>query len=223
MASISDTGTAKCSIAAAARLTGTSVETLRYYERAGAIVRPGRSAGGHRVYTDDDLAYIRFVRRLRATGMSMRVIADYTAMARAGTSTLAERRALLEAHRDELAGLIVTCRAHSRPSIARSTTTSPPKPESASTSTVATNPCPPSAVSESSDRPARKPCARCTGHQPRAESLGGRQQRRTATDHQERRPPRVSGGKRRSSYRCTHGRCIGRAPQGVNDQLEWDT
>ncbi len=106
MASISDTGTAKCSIAAAARLTGTSVETLRYYERAGAIVRPGRSAGGHRVYTDDDLAYIRFVRRLRATGMSMRVIADYTAIARAGTSTLAERRALLEAHRDELAGLI---------------------------------------------------------------------------------------------------------------------
>lgn len=100
------TMTTSCSIAEAARRTGVSVETLRYYERVGAITAPDRSASGHRVYTDDDLGRIRFVRRLRATGMSMRTIAEYTSMIDAGTSTVADRRQLLAAHRDRVASLI---------------------------------------------------------------------------------------------------------------------
>ena len=44
------------SIAEAADLTGLTPDTLRYYERDGLMLSPvGRSATGHRRYTDADL------------------------------------------------------------------------------------------------------------------------------------------------------------------------
>ncbi|GAA3507745.1 hypothetical protein FHR32_007255 [Streptosporangium album] len=47
------------SIAEAARRTGVSVHTLRYYERAGLVVTPvGRTVGGRRRYRQLDLDWI---------------------------------------------------------------------------------------------------------------------------------------------------------------------
>jgi DNA-binding transcriptional MerR regulator len=94
------------SIAEAAEATGTSVDTLRYYERAGVLPDIARSPSGQRLYSDDDLGWIAFVRRLRATGMSMRRIEEYATMVRAGEGTVADRRALLEAHRATVAAAI---------------------------------------------------------------------------------------------------------------------
>lgn len=86
-------------IAEASDVTGASIDTLRYYERASVLPRIARTSGGQRSYTADDLGWVVFVRRLRATGMSMRRIAEYTALVRAGDGTRAERRRLLEDHR----------------------------------------------------------------------------------------------------------------------------
>lgn len=94
------------SIAAAAAATGCSTDTLRYYERSGVLPDITRSDSGHRLFSDDDLGWVAFVRRLRATGMSMRRIEEYTSMVRAGDGTIAERRLLLERHRSTVASAI---------------------------------------------------------------------------------------------------------------------
>ena len=93
-------------IAEASAATGVSVDTLRYYERAGVLPDIGRTESGRRAYVEDDLGWIVFVRRLRSTGMSMRRIGDYTAMVRDGEGTVAERRRLLEDHRVTVAAAI---------------------------------------------------------------------------------------------------------------------
>lgn len=98
--------TRRYSIAEASRATGVTIDTLRYYERAGILPDIARTDGGRRVYCDDDLGWIVFVRRLRSTGMSMRRIEHYAAMVRVGEGTIAERRAVLEDHRATVAAAI---------------------------------------------------------------------------------------------------------------------
>ena len=51
--------------------TGCSIETIRYYERIGLLPAPPRSAGGHRVYDDDHLKRLTFIRRGRALGFTL--------------------------------------------------------------------------------------------------------------------------------------------------------
>jgi DNA-binding transcriptional MerR regulator len=90
-------------IAEAARRTGVSVHTLRYYERAGLVVTTvDRTAGGRRRYHQLDLEWIDVCTRLRATGMPIRSIRRYAELVCAGYGNEQERLALLEAHRDEV-------------------------------------------------------------------------------------------------------------------------
>ncbi len=90
-------------IAEAARRTGVSVHTLRYYERAGLVVTTvDRTAGGRRRYHRLDLEWINVCTRLRATGMPIRSIRRYAQLVSAGYGNEQERLALLEAHRDEV-------------------------------------------------------------------------------------------------------------------------
>lgn len=99
-------GSVAVSIAEAAEATGVSVDTLRYYERVGLTPTIQRTEGGQRAYSPDDLGWISFVRRLRATGMPVREIVTYADMVRSGDGTVAERRRFLEAHRERVAEAI---------------------------------------------------------------------------------------------------------------------
>ena len=94
------------SIAEAARRTGVSVHTLRYYERVGLAVTPvDRTSGGRRRYHKLDLDWITVCTRLRATGMPIKTIRRYAQLVSAGPGNEQERLALLEDHRAD-----VTCR-----------------------------------------------------------------------------------------------------------------
>jgi DNA-binding transcriptional MerR regulator len=91
------------SIAEAARRTGVSAHTLRYYERAGLVVATvGRTAGGRRRYQQLDLDWITVCTRLRATGMPIKTIRRYAQLVSAGPGNEQERLALLEGHRAEV-------------------------------------------------------------------------------------------------------------------------
>jgi DNA-binding transcriptional MerR regulator len=91
------------SIAEAARRTGVSVHTLRYYERAGLIVTPvDRTHGGRRRYRQEDLDWIGICTKLRATGMPIKAIRRYAELVSAGHGNEHERLALMEAHRAEV-------------------------------------------------------------------------------------------------------------------------
>ncbi len=90
-------------IAEAADTTGLSTDTLRFYERDGLLLRPvPRSSAGHRRYEPQDLSWIEFLNKLRATGLPLRDIARYAELVRAGTGNEAERLELLRAHRQRV-------------------------------------------------------------------------------------------------------------------------
>ena len=80
-----------------AERSGFSIDTLRYYEREGILSPVARTPGGRRVYTDDDLGRLGFLRCLRDTGMPIAQLRRYAELS-ADDGTLAERIALLEEH-----------------------------------------------------------------------------------------------------------------------------
>jgi DNA-binding transcriptional MerR regulator len=100
-------------VQAAAARVGLSAHTLRYYERIGLMPFVARSdSSGHRRYTERDLQVLEFLKRLRATGMSIQQMQHYVTLAIQGDSTVDERRELLIAHearvREQLAELQTT-------------------------------------------------------------------------------------------------------------------
>ncbi|WP_033261800.1 MerR family transcriptional regulator [Amycolatopsis vancoresmycina] len=90
-------------IADAARRTGVSAHTLRYYERAGLVVtQVDRTSGGRRRYRKLDLDWIKICTKLRATGMPIKTIRRYADLVAAGRGNEPERLALLEEHRADV-------------------------------------------------------------------------------------------------------------------------
>jgi len=90
------------SIAKAAAETGLSIDTLRYYERIGLVEPPARDSGGRRTYSDEDLAWLHFLTRLRTTGMPIRMMREYAQLRHRGDGTAARRRQILVEHRAEV-------------------------------------------------------------------------------------------------------------------------
>ena len=62
------------SIGKLSRRTGCNIETIRYYEKAGLMPAPPRTAGGHRVYGPTHAQRLGFVRRGRELGFSLEEI-----------------------------------------------------------------------------------------------------------------------------------------------------
>lgn len=83
-------------------LTGVSAYTLRYYERIGLLDSVERASSGHRRYTEQDLAWISMLRRLRSTGMSIRKMQEFADLRRQGAQSLPQRLAFLELHQQEV-------------------------------------------------------------------------------------------------------------------------
>lgn len=70
------------SIGALARATGVKPTTIRWYESEGLLPAPIRSEGGHRVYSDADLARLGFIRHARELGFPTQAIRDLLDLAR---------------------------------------------------------------------------------------------------------------------------------------------
>ena len=51
--------------------TNCNIETIRYYERTGVMPEPPRTEGGHRVYSEDHLKRLVFIRKSRHLGFSL--------------------------------------------------------------------------------------------------------------------------------------------------------
>jgi DNA-binding transcriptional MerR regulator len=100
------------SIEEAARRSGVSSHTLRYYERIGLLPPVGRASSGHRRYSDEDLGAVAFLTLLRQTGMPIRDMVRFVELTRGGDATISERVGLLEAHRDALAERLDLLRRH---------------------------------------------------------------------------------------------------------------
>jgi DNA-binding transcriptional MerR regulator len=84
----------------AAEACGLSVHTLRYYERIGLIKPVARRSNGHRLYRAEDLNWIAFLLRLRATGMPIAKMRRYAQLRERGArlDSVTERKAMLQEH-----------------------------------------------------------------------------------------------------------------------------
>lgn len=105
------------------RLTGTKVETIRYYERIGLLAAPERTAGNYRAYTTEHLNRLSFIRRSRDLGFSLeqiRTLLDLSddrdrpceavdAIAKEHLAEVDRKIADLRALRRELSNMITQC------------------------------------------------------------------------------------------------------------------
>ena len=89
------------SIGEFSKVTGLGIHTLRYYEHENLIV-PLRNASNRRGYSEKDIAWIAFIKRLKATGMPIKEIKKYAALRAEGDVTLSERMEMLIQHRQSL-------------------------------------------------------------------------------------------------------------------------
>lgn len=64
-----------------AKVTGTKVATIRYYEQIGLLPAPTRTAGGFRAYRPHELERLRFVRRCRDLGFTLDQVRDLLGLA----------------------------------------------------------------------------------------------------------------------------------------------
>jgi len=82
-----------------ARLSGLSIDTLRYYDRAGLLGAVRRDGGGRRVFDRDTLGLLDVVLRLRRTGMPVEEVRHFVDLVRSGDTERAGRLHLLRVHR----------------------------------------------------------------------------------------------------------------------------
>lgn len=95
-----------------AETVGVSVHTLRYYEQLGLIHPIGRADNTHRRYSQDDIGWIQFLLKLRATGMSLHDMQTYARLQRQGDETLPERIEMLRTLEREVEGHIQELNGH---------------------------------------------------------------------------------------------------------------
>ena len=100
------------SIQDVSKKTGLTAHTLRYYEKEGLISGVGRSQGGFRQYTDEDLERLGLICCLKNTGMSIQEIARFVKLTHEGEHTLEERVELLRAHREQVLERIAEMQKH---------------------------------------------------------------------------------------------------------------
>ena len=59
-----------------AKVVGVNIQTLRYYERLKLLTPAARSPSGYRVYGDEALRRLRFIKNAQALGFTLREIAE---------------------------------------------------------------------------------------------------------------------------------------------------
>ena len=102
----------KLTIQEVSQATGLSAHTLRYYERIGLIHPINREENTRRCYTADDVGWIDFLMKLRATGMSIKDMQRYAELQRLGDATLPERVEMLKSLRDKVESHIEEMNEH---------------------------------------------------------------------------------------------------------------
>ena len=80
-----------------ARLAEVGIPTMRFYERAGLLPKPTRTASNYRLYRDEAVTRIRFIRRAQQLGFTLKEIKDLLELRVSRRTSCAEVRSRAEA------------------------------------------------------------------------------------------------------------------------------
>lgn len=117
------------SIGRAAHLSGVTAKMIRHYESLGLLPKVARTSGDYRVYTQNEVHALRFIRRARGLGFAMHEIAtllglwrdqrraskEVKRLALQHVEELDNKIAELQSMRTALAELAAHCHGDSRP------------------------------------------------------------------------------------------------------------
>lgn len=95
------------SIGSLSQQSGVNIETIRYYEKIGVMPKPGRSAGGYRVYAPEHVKRLHFIRRGRELGFSLEELRGLLRLVDGHSYTCAEVHALTVEHLTDIRQKIV--------------------------------------------------------------------------------------------------------------------
>ena len=113
-ATLGEPGTASYRIGELAAKVGMTERTIRYYEELGLLDSVKRLDGGTRVYTDDDVRRLKFIRKLKVLGLSLQEMHELEGMyttERNNRTVLPRLIELLDAHLETVDGRIAELHA----------------------------------------------------------------------------------------------------------------
>ena len=85
-----------------ARRTGVNLETIRYFERIGILPAPPRTQGGHRVYGEEHVRALGFIRRARELGFTPDEVRAILALGGPGKAGCGEVREIAVHHLEQV-------------------------------------------------------------------------------------------------------------------------
>jgi Cu(I)-responsive transcriptional regulator len=81
-----------------AEASGVNAKLIRHYESIGLIPKASRTESGYRSYTENDIQFLRFIKRGRSLGFSMKEIKKLIGLWRNKTRASQDVKALAAAH-----------------------------------------------------------------------------------------------------------------------------
>ncbi|GAB3671597.1 MerR family transcriptional regulator [Saccharopolyspora sp. ID03-671] len=85
-------------VGAAAQAAGVSAKAVRLWESKGLLPPAERTEAGYRLFTDDDLAVLRFIRQAKTLGLTLPEIKNIIDLQRDGATPCGRVTELLDAH-----------------------------------------------------------------------------------------------------------------------------
>lgn len=86
----------------ACKVAGISYETLKYYCNRGLVPHVKRNSSNHRVFDDNDIAWVKSLICLRKCGMSIAQMKEYLDLCLQGPGSIVERKRILADKRKAL-------------------------------------------------------------------------------------------------------------------------
>jgi Cd(II)/Pb(II)-responsive transcriptional regulator len=105
------TMTASFKIGELAKLTDCPVETIRYYEREGLLDEPARSEGNYRLYTQEHVERLTFIRNCRSLDMTLDEIRSLLTLRDSPQDQCESVNALIDEHIQHVSARIASLQA----------------------------------------------------------------------------------------------------------------
>lgn len=89
-----------------ARRAGVNLQTIHYYERRGLLPEPPRTPSNYRLYPEDTVRRVRFVKRAQELGFTLKEIEELLSLRASPRSRCADVRRRAQAKMDDIDGKI---------------------------------------------------------------------------------------------------------------------